>query len=105
MVDGRAPSVCRYYRCAMAVLRAQERPKAAFQARVGAVGAVATVGIALTAVFGVVGAIGSDLLAFATEALVSVRMLRRGRDVRDVKVEEAAVNSDVALDTSMAAGG
>lgn len=89
----------------MAVLRAQERPKAAFQARVAAVGAVATVGVALTAVFGVVGAIGSDLLAFATEALVSVRMLRRGRDVRDVKVEEAAVNSDVALDTSMAAGG
>jgi len=86
----------------MAVLRAQERPKAAFQARVGAVGAAATAGVALTAVFGVVGAIGSDLLAYATEVFVMVPMLRRDHDLN---VVEAVDNPEVALDASIISGG
>ncbi len=86
----------------MAVLRAQERPKAAFQARVCAVGTAATVGVAFTALFGVFGAICSDLLAKATEVLVMVSMLRRDRELN---VVEAVDNPDVALDASIASGG
>lgn len=59
----------------MAVLRAQERPKAAFQARVGAVGIAATLGVALTGVFGVLGAICSEILSYVTEVLVMIPKL------------------------------
>lgn len=61
----------------MAVLRAQERPKAVFGARVGAVGAAATGGAALVSAFGVPGAVASDLLAYGTEAALMARALRR----------------------------
>lgn len=85
----------------MAVLRAQERPKAAFQARAGAVGVAATLGVAITAAFGVVGAIASDLLAFTTEVLVMTGMLRRRRKMES---GEASGHPGVILDAAIAAG-
>jgi glycosyltransferase involved in cell wall biosynthesis/O-antigen/teichoic acid export membrane protein len=65
----------------MAVLRAQERPRAVFGARVGAVGAAATGGVALTSLLGVPGAVASDLLAYGAEAALMGRALRRGTPV------------------------
>ncbi len=73
----------------MAVLRSQERPKAVFQARIGAVGAALTIGVALTATFGVVGAIASDFVALTTEALVMIGLLRRNRDAGNAEVVQS----------------
>ncbi|NNF59478.1 MAG: glycosyltransferase [Rhodothermaceae bacterium] len=60
----------------MAVLRAQERPKAVFRARAAAAGAAATLGVAATVVLGVVGALLSDLVTLLVEAAMMSGMLR-----------------------------